>query len=101
MLTCKRTRQVEMSRSSRIQDRDSGAAAHDGEQAEDRQNQCHGTRSTNQVSGPNARLFPQRASDWDVDEERVELSVGPGCVQRLKPFFKLIRTEPALNRRVP
>ena len=33
-----------------------------------------------------------------VGEERLEFPVGPGCVQRLKPLFKLAPAEPPLSR---
>jgi hypothetical protein len=101
MLTSERTSQAEISESSATNDRDSGASTRDGEQTEHRKNQRHRTYSTDQASGPNPPLAAIGATDWDVDEERVELSVGPGCVQGLKSFFKLIRAEPALSRRVP
>ena len=95
-----RTRQIEMSRP-RTQGRDSTVAADDGEQAEHRNNERHGTHSTNRASEPTALLPTQRATDWDVHEERVEFAVSPGCVQRFKPFFKLVSGQPALGRRVP
>jgi hypothetical protein len=101
MLTSERTSQAERPESSGTNDGDSGADTHDGEQTERGNNQRHGTYSTDQASEPNTPLAANGAADGDVGEERVELSVGPGCVQPLKPFFKLIRTEPALNRRVP
>jgi hypothetical protein len=101
MLTSERTSQAEISQSSGTNDRDSGADTHDGDQTEHRKNQRHGTQSTDQGSEPNTPLAAIGATDWDVDEKRVELSVAPGCVQRLKSFFKLVRAEPALSRRVP
>jgi hypothetical protein len=102
MLICERTWQAEMSGSSGARDdRERSVAAHEGEQAEDRQSQRYGTHGTDQACEPNTRLPPQRATDGDVDEERVELSVGPSRVQRFKPFFKLIPAEPPLGRGVP
>jgi hypothetical protein len=100
MVTCERIWQGETSGSSGTQDRDSGVAAHDGEQAEHRKNERHRTHSPDQASDANTRLPPQRATDWNVDNERVELSVGPGCVKRFKPSFKLIPAEPSFSRGV-
>ncbi len=95
-----RTRQVEMS-GPRTQGRDSTVAAHDGEHTEHRNNERHGTHSTHRASEPTTLLPTQRAPGWDVHEERVEFSVGPGCVQRFKPFFKLVSGQPPLGHRVP
>jgi len=75
--------------------------AHDGEQAERRENQCHATHSTNPASEPNTWLVPRRATDRDIGEEHVERFVGPGSVHRFKSFFKLVPAEPPLSRRVP
>ena len=85
---------------SRTEDHDSGAAAHDGELAEHRENERHSTESPNQASAPDTRL-PQRAMDRKVGDERVELTVGPGYVQRFKPLFKLMPTEPPLSHGMP
>ena len=100
MVTHERIWQVETSGSSGTEDRDSGVAAHNGEQAEHPENERRGTHSTNQASDANTRLPAQRATDWNVDDERVELSVGPGCVKRFKPSFKLIPAEPSFSRGV-
>jgi hypothetical protein len=93
--------QAEISESSGPKDRASGADTRDGEHTKHPKDQRRGTYSTDQGSEPNTPPAGHSATDWDVDEERVEFSVGPGCVQRLKPFFKLIRAESALRRRVP
>ncbi len=100
MLTCQRTWEVEVARMSRPEDRGSGAAAHHGEHAEHRQNKRHSTDSPDQASEPDTRL-PRRAIDRKVGEERVEFTVGPGCVQRFKPLFKLVPTEPPLSCGMP
>ena len=78
------------------EDRDSGAAADDGEHAEHGESKRHSTDSPDQASEPDTRL-PQRAIDRKVGEERLEFPVGPGCVQRLKPLFKLAPAEPPLS----
>ena len=99
MRTRERTREIEAARMSRTQDGDSRAAAHDGEHAEHHEKQRHGADSTDQVSTPGARL-PQRAIDWEVRDERVEFTVGPGCIERYKELFELIVAEPPLSHRV-
>jgi hypothetical protein len=91
-----RTREGKAARMSRTDRRDGGAAAHDGEHAEYRKNKRHSTDSPNQPPGPNTRLR-QRAIDWKVGEERVEFTVGPGCVQRFEPVVKLLPAEPSLS----
>ena len=80
----------------RTEDRHSGAAARDGEHAEHPENKRHSTDSPDQASEPDTRP-PQRATDWKVGEERLEFPVGPGCVQRFKPLFKLATAEPPLS----
>jgi hypothetical protein len=100
MRTYERTWDIDLPRTCRSQDRDSGADAHDGEQAEHRDDQRHSAESTDQASEPGPRL-PRRAIDREVGEERVEFAVGPSCVQRFKPLFKLVTAEPPLSRRAP
>ena len=85
---------------SRTQDRDSGSAAHHGEPDEHRENKRHSPDSPNQTSEPDTRL-PERWVDRKVGEERVEFTVGPGCVQRFKPLVKLVSAEPPLSRGMP
>ena len=82
---------------SRSEDRDGGAAAHDGERAEQRQNQRHGAGGPYQASEPDTRLA-RSAIDRKVGEKRVELIVGPSCVKRFKPLVEFVRAEPALRR---
>jgi hypothetical protein len=94
-----------MSEPSGAQDPDSGADARDGEHSQYRKNQRHGTYSTDHASEPDAPLPPRERltgiTDWDVDEERVELSVGPGRVKRFKSFFEFVSAEPPLSGCVP
>ncbi len=89
-----------MARMSRTQYRDSGAAAHHREPTEHRENKRHSTDGPNQTSEPDTRL-PERAIDRKVGEERVEFTVGPGCVQGSKPLVKLVSAKPPLSRGMP
>ncbi len=99
MRTSERTWEIEVARMPGSQDRGGGVAAHDGEDAEHDENQRHGGGSADQASTPGARL-PQRAIGWEVGEERVEFTVGAGCVERFKALFKLVVAEPPLGHRV-
>ena len=95
----KRTREVEVALMSGTQDRDSAAAVQEGEDAEHHENQRHNADSTDQAPEPELRLSGS-AIDWEIGEEGVEFTVGPGCEQSLKPLFKLILAEPPLSHRL-
>jgi hypothetical protein len=99
MRTCERTREIDVALLPCAQDRDSGAAAQDREDAKHQENQRHSADSADHASSPDARLL-QRAIGWEVGEERVEFTVGSCCVQRFKPLAKLVLAEPSLSRRV-
>lgn len=82
------------------EDRDGGAAAHDGEHAEHRENKRHSADSAYQASEPGTRLR-RRAIDRKVGDERVEFTTGPGRVQRFNPLLKLVPAEPPLGHGLP
>lgn len=84
---------------SRPQDLDSSTGTQDGQGAEHHENQRHTADSSDEASEPDARP-PPSATEWEVGEECVEFTVGPGCVQRFKPLFKLVPAEPPLGHRV-
>ena len=100
MRTYERTWEILVARMSRTEDRDGGAAAHDYERAEHRQNQRHGAGNPYQASEPDTRLT-RSAIDRKVGEKRVEFTVGPSCVKRFKPLVELVPAEPALPRGMP
>jgi hypothetical protein len=101
VLTDERTWQLQLSDSSPTHDPDGCMDARDSEEAQHRNHQRHGTYGTNRASEPNTPLSRRRATDRDVDQERVEVSVGPGGVQRFKPCLKLVLAKPPLRRRAP
>jgi hypothetical protein len=95
-----RTWEVKVARMSRTEDRDSGAAAHDGEHPEHRENKRHSTHCAYQASEPDTRL-PRSAIDRKVGDERVEFTVAPRCVQHFKPLLELVPAESPLSHGMP
>jgi len=66
--------------------------------AEHRQQKRRGADRTDQTGEPHTRPA-QRATDWQVGEESVQLNDGPRRIDPIKPLSELVHAEPTFSGR--
>ncbi len=80
--------------------RDRGMPARGGEHPEHREHERERADGASPAGDSHTRLGPG-STGRKIGEEGVQLAVRPRLKQALEPFFKLVRAEPPLGRRVP